>query len=179
MNAVRIAPLNAGHDASLRGFLGRVSPGDRTFFREDIISEGVIDLWLAESPSSKFVAEVDGEIAGLLVIQRGPSWSQHVGEIRIVVDERFRRRGIGRSLARHAVLTGIGMGLDKLVVEVSAEDEATVAMFVQLAFEPEALLRGHVRDDRGAAHDLLVLSHFADATKAAVSVIGLAEAMGH
>lgn len=177
MKPVRITPLNAGHGASLRKFLGRVSPGDRTFFREDILAEGVADIWLEDPQGNRFVAEVDEQIAGLLVLHRGTAWSGHVGEIQIVVDERFRRRGIGRALARRAVIAGVEIGLDKLVVQVAAEDETTIGMFVNLAFEPEALLRAHVRDDRGITHDLMVLSHFVDTTRAAVNAIGLAEAM--
>ena len=41
------------------------------------------------------------------------------------------------------------MGMTKLVVEVVAEQEATVAMFTQLGFEPEGLLKDHVRSQSG------------------------------
>ena len=45
-----------------------------------------------------------------------------------------------------------------MVVEVVADQEPTIAMFGSLGFDPEALLRDHVRDQAGALHDLLVLA---------------------
>ena len=46
------------------------------------------------------------------------------------------------------------MGMTKLVVEVVAEQEATVAMFTALGFEAEGLLKDHVRSRAGEVHDL-------------------------
>ena len=65
-----------------------------------------------------------------------------------MADERCRRRpaaerlrrGLGRLLARRAVLEAVEMALTKLVVEVVADQEALIAMFRTLGFEPEALL---------------------------------------
>ena len=54
------------------------------------------------------------------------------------------------------------MGTTKLVVEVVAEQEPTVAMFTKLGFEPEGLLKDHVRNQAGEVHDLLVLAHFVE-----------------
>ena len=50
-------------------------------------------------------------------------WSSHVGEVRVIVDPAHRGRGIGRALARHAVLDALELGLTKLVVEVVADQE--------------------------------------------------------
>ena len=60
------------------------------------------------------------------------------------------------------MVEAVGIGVTKLVVEVAAEQEATVAMFTKLGFEPEGLFRDHVRDQAGELHDLLVLAHFVD-----------------
>jgi ribosomal protein S18 acetylase RimI-like enzyme len=177
MSAVKIAPLDAGDLAGLRKFIVQISAGDRTYFRDDLLADGVIESWIDKPSGAYCIAEVDGEVAGLLVLEPGISWSAHVGEVRIVVAPQFRRRGIGRSLARHALLAGVERGLDKLVVQVAAEDEATISMFEDLAFEPEALFLAHVRDDLGSTHDLLVLAHFVETTRAAAAAIGIADAV--
>ncbi|WP_169588880.1 GNAT family N-acetyltransferase [Antrihabitans stalactiti] len=177
MNTVSITRLEPAHVDGLRLFLAQSSAGDRTYFRDDVLANGVVDSWLARTTGAYHVALVEGEVAGLLVLEPGVEWGRHVGEIRIVVAQGFRRRGIGRALARRALIAGLELDLDKLVVQVAAEDEATTSMFVTLAFEPEALLRGHVRDDSGDTHDLLVLAHFVESTRGAVAAIGLAEAM--
>ena len=65
------------------------------------------------------------------------------------------------------------MGATKLVVEVVAEQEPTVAMFTQLGFEPEGLLKDHVRSQAGEVHDLLVLAHFVEALWASLRTAGV------
>ena len=82
-------------------------------------------------------------------------WSSHVGEVRLVVDPEHRGRGIGRGLARRAVLDAVDIGLTKLVVEVISDQEALIGMFRGLGFEPEALLTDHVRDRAGEMRDLM------------------------
>jgi ribosomal protein S18 acetylase RimI-like enzyme len=139
-------------------FFERVPEGDRTFFREDVLAPGVIDAWLADERVARHLA-VDGpDVAGYVAIYPEVGWSSHVGELRVVVDPTRRRQGVGRALARHGLVEGLRMGLTKLIVEVVAEQEPAVAMFSSLGFEPEALLKGHVRDKAGQVRDLFVMS---------------------
>ena len=79
--------------------------------------------------------------------------------MRLVVDPEHRGRGIGRALARRAVLEAVELGLAKLVVEVIADQAALIGMFRALGFEPEALLADHVRDRSGEVRDLMVLAN--------------------
>ena len=157
--------------ALLEAFFARVPEGDRTFFREDVLADG----WRPDPAEHRWLAVDGDEVVGSLAIRPGLAWSRHVGEIRIVVDPARRRQGIGRALARMALLEGVGLGLQKLVVEVIAAQEPTVAMFTGLGFEAEALLKGHVRDGAGGVHDLFVMSHFVDDTWATLTTTGVAD----
>ena len=73
-------------------------------------------------------------------------WSSHVGEVRVIVDPGFARPRDRSSARAHAVLEALELGLTKMVVEVVADQEPTIAMFRSLGFDPEALLDDHVRD---------------------------------
>ena len=81
-------------------------------------------------------------------------WSSHVGEVRVIVDPGRRGRGVGRALARRAILEALELGLTKMVVEVIADQEPTIACSASLGFDPEALLADHVRDRSGELRDL-------------------------
>ena len=94
-----------------------------------------------------------------------------------MVGPTHRRRGVGRALARHVVVAAVEMGLTKLVVEVVAEQVATVAMFTTMGFEPEGLLKDHVRSRAGETHDLLVLSHFVHALWSTMATAGIDDAL--
>jgi hypothetical protein len=62
-------------------------------------------------------------------------------------------------------------------VEVVAEQNATLALFSALGSEPEALLRGHVRDGSGTLRDLIVMAHVVDETWDAMRTIGIEDAL--
>jgi ribosomal protein S18 acetylase RimI-like enzyme len=91
----------------------------------------------------------------------------------VIVDPGHRGRGVGRALARQAVADALRLGLAKMVVEVTADQDATVAMFRSLGFDPEALLADHVRDKAGGLHDLLILAHSVEDASAALRASGV------
>jgi ribosomal protein S18 acetylase RimI-like enzyme len=116
-----------------------------------------------------------GEVVGYVAVVPLHGWSSHVGEVRVVVDPERRGRGIGRALARRAVTGAIELELRKMVVEVVAEQEATIAMFRSLGFDPEALLTDHVRDQSGTLRDLMILAHTVEAQWSSMIVAGIAD----
>ena len=135
--------------AALEGFLDGIPDADRTFLKEDVADPDVVAAW-ARPGDARAIAVDDDAVLGYVAVIPLHGWSSHVGEVRIVVDPARRGRGVGRALARHAVVEATGLGLAKLVVEVIADQEPLIAMFRALGFEPEALLVDHVRDRSGA-----------------------------
>src|SRR3954468_9212714 len=127
MTEVQLQPVAGIDPEQLRAFFRRVPEGDRTFFREDVLGDGVVDGWLADERARRRVAVAEGDVVGYLAVIPGVGWSSHVGEVRVVVDPERRRMGIGRALARQGLMEGLDLGLAKLVVEVVAEQEATLA----------------------------------------------------
>jgi L-amino acid N-acyltransferase YncA len=169
-----IRQLGSGDRAALARFLDRVPAADRTFFKEDIEDAAVVDGWLRAAPAHA-IAVAGGEIVGWLAVVPLHGWSRHVGEVRLIVDPAWRGRGIGRALARRAVLEALELGLRKMVVEVIAVQEPTIAMFRSLGFDPEALLTDHVRDRAGELRDLLVLSHSVEEQWSSMMKAGVAD----
>ncbi len=165
-------------DALLRFFAG-LPEGDRTFIREDVTDPEVVRGWVAGSPGvDRWVAVDDGgEVLGYVAVLRLPGWSDHVGEVRLVVSPASRGSGLGRELARHAVVHALEAGLTKLVVEVVADQAPALALFTGLGFTGEALLVDHIRDRDGNLRDLMVLAHHVGETWAGMDAVGLTEAL--
>jgi L-amino acid N-acyltransferase YncA len=155
---VEIRQLETGDREAVTRFLARVPDADKTFLKEDLDDPAVASAFMQPGPT-RTVAIEDGEVVGWLSVVQLHGWSDHVGEVRLVVDSEHRGRGIGRTLAQRAVVEALDIGLQKVVVEVIAEQEETIAMFRSLGFDPEALLADHVRDRGGELRDLMVLSH--------------------
>jgi L-amino acid N-acyltransferase YncA len=171
---MEIRHLESGDRHALARFLARVPEPDRTFFKEDVDDPAVVDGWLAPGPVHTIAIE-DGEIVGWLSVVPLHGWSSHVGEVRLIVDPAQRGRGIGGTLARRAVIEALELGLKKMVVEVIAVQEPTIAMFRSLGFDPEALLSDHVRDRAGELRDLMVLSHSVETQWSAMVTAGIAD----
>jgi ribosomal protein S18 acetylase RimI-like enzyme len=171
---MEIRHIDSGDQDRLARFLERVPEADRTFFKEDVDDPQAGHVWMQPGPG-RTVAVEDGEVVGWLAVVPKPGWSSHVGEVRLIVDPAHRGRGIGRTLARRAVLEALELGLEKMVVEVIAVQEPTIAMFRSLGFDPEALLSDHVRDRNGDLRDLMVLSHSVQEQWSTMIMAGIAD----
>ena len=169
---MEIRDLRATDQDAVERFVARVPEGDRTFFKEDVEAPGVVDAW-ARPGTARAVAVEDGEVVGYVAVVPLHGWSSHVGEVRVIVDPDRRGRGIGRALARRAVLEAVELDLRKMVVEVVADQEPTIAMFRSLGFDPEALLTDHVRDLSGELRDLMILAHSVEEQWSSMAVAGI------
>ena len=178
MTVVELGPERC--DALLR-FFGSLPEGDLTFIKEEVTDPETVRSWTrGDGPGGRWVALDDGttddaEVTGYVAVRPLPGWSDHVGELRLVVDPSRRGAGLGRELARRAVAEAIGSGLTKLVVEVVAEQGAALALFTELGFTGEALLVDHIRDRNGDLRDLMVLAHHVRDTWAGMDAVGIEE----
>ena len=174
MDVRRIDPVDRH---ALERFLDAIPDADRTFLKEDVADPNVVAAWVRPGGARSIAVDGDGDVAGYVAVIPLHGWSRHVGEVRLVVAPDRRGHGVGRLLARHAVLEALALDLEKLVVEVIAEQEALVGMFRALGFEPEALLTDHVRIRSGELRDLLVLAHSVEQQWASMSMAGIVESL--
>jgi RimJ/RimL family protein N-acetyltransferase len=133
-----------------------------------------VQSWTKDDAHGNRWVALDGDdVVGLLAVLPLTGWSDHVGEIRLVVHPAHRGRGLGRELARKALVHAAQVGLAKLVVEIVADHEAQLAMFSAMGFTGEALLCDHIRDRDGQLRDLVMLAHYLDATWSGMETVGL------
>jgi L-amino acid N-acyltransferase YncA len=163
-SAIAVRPLTLDAAAAFLAFAVQVPEGERRFLKEDLTDpEESFAGFLRDSSSRRLAAfDADGKLVGLAGAFPGDGWSSHVAELRVLVSAAHRGHGLGRTLARAALVEALKLGCSHAYVEVVAEQEALVAMFQDLGFEPEALLPDFVRDGAGDFHDLMLLTHRAD-----------------
>jgi ribosomal protein S18 acetylase RimI-like enzyme len=173
---MEIRPIQTDDRDAMERFLRQIPEGDRTFFKENVDDPEVIDAWVRPG-TARSIAVDGGEVIGYVAVVPLQGWSSHVGEVRVIVDPEWRGRGIGRALTRHAVLQALDLGLTKMVVEVVADQEPTIAMFRSYGFDPEALLKDQVRDAGGQLRDLMILAYAVEDSHAAMAAVGIAESL--
>ena len=155
---------------------------DLLFVRRDVSHPKVVRAWvdaLANGSITSLCARHDGELIGCTAIVTDPlSWSRHVAELRVMVAPAWRGRGLGRLLIQESFALALGLGLDKLVVQMTVDQRAAIAVFEELGFRAEAVLRDHVKDRSGATYDLALLSHHVAEVQARLHVYGVNDALG-
>lgn len=145
---------------------------DLLFLRRDITSPTEIEEWMAdvERGDTQTVLALSGdEVVGYSSVSRNTiSWMRHVAELRVLVAEAVRRTGLGRILTTAAFRLAVDMGVEKMMAQMTIDQEGAFGVFYRLGFEEEARLRGHVKDRDGGTYDLVVLSQDVSAYQAAL-----------
>jgi L-amino acid N-acyltransferase YncA len=180
---VEIARMTGGDRAALVAFVATLSAHDLLFVPRDLGHPKVVDAWMRSLDTGELtslVARHGGRVVGCTAIVTDElSWSKHVGELRVLVAPAWRGKGLGRVLIQECFAQALELGLKKLVAQMTTDQGAAIAVFEELGFRAEALLRNHVADRDGKLHDLALLGHDVDAVQSRMQAYGVADALGN
>jgi L-amino acid N-acyltransferase YncA len=119
---------------------------------EPVTIEGRREWFRAHSPAQYpiWVAELDGVIAGWLSFCEFLPRCAYRGtvEVSVYVNEKFRRRGVGRKLMQQAIARGSQLGMHSFVGLIFSENEPSIALFRAAGFERWGFLPGVARVDQ-------------------------------
>ena len=88
-----VRPIAIADVDALRAFFSRIPDGDKTFFKENVDDADTVQEWVADRRGRRLLAFDGAEVAGYVAVIPGIGWSDHVGELRLVVDPTRRRSG--------------------------------------------------------------------------------------
>ena len=169
-----------GDKQAMLNFARALPEHDLLFLRRDITQPAAVDSWIRDINSgliSTVLATIDSGIVGYGTIHRNDlRWSAHVAELRVMVAEAMRGKGLGQVLTQEAFAIALASGIEKIVAQMTLDQKGAIATFEGIGFRPEALLRDQVKDRDGNKHDLLVLTHEVAKFEAAMSAYGVNEA---
>ena len=170
-------------EAAVLDFTRKLPVHDLLFLPRDISEPKVLSAWIKEIERGSIISLLairSGQVVGCGTVVRDPhSWSPHVGAIRMVVSSDARGSGVGRALTQETFLLALEAGLEKIVAQMTVDQQGAIAVFESLGFKAEALLRDHVKDKSGRAHDLVVLGHNVAQVRAQMEAYGIADAVQH
>src|SRR5580658_61685 len=169
--------MSQADEAAVLDFARKLPAHDLLFLPRDISEPKVLAAWIKEierGSITSLLAVKSGRVVGCGTIVRDEhSWSPHVGEIRMVVSTDVRGLGVGRALSQETFALALGIGLEKLLVQMTVDQTGAIAIFEGLGFKAEALLHDHVRDLAGKKHDIVVLGHDVAQVRAQMEAYGL------
>ena len=176
---MKLVPASEVPAEQLSAFFARIPDGEQAFLKENVRDPGTVAAWRRAGPARREVAIDDtGMLVGVVSVIPELGWSDHVGQVLLVVDPAHRGQGIGRELARAALVQALALGLSKVIVEIVADQQPAITMFSSLGFDAEALLRAHIRDRNGDFRDLVILAHSVDDNWQAFGTTGIDEELG-
>ena len=177
---VELRYMAAGDEDAVVAFAQSLPSHDLLFLRRDITQPKVVAAWIRDIEQgtiTSLLALHKGELVGCSALVRDEfSWSPHVGDIRVVVGQQTRGKGVGRCLTQETFALALAMGLEKLTAQMTVDQRGAIAVFESLGFRGEALLRDHVRDRDGTKYDIVVLSHDVAKFRSQMEAYGVTEA---
>ena len=161
-STVVLRPFERKDKDALYAFFQRLPESDRLFLKDNVTDPATVDRWAVELNYDKIfplLAWKGNEVVADATLHKNlGGWMKHVGTIRIVVAKGYQRHGLGSILANELFLHALKAGLEKIVAEMMETQQGAKKVFEKLGFKQEAIFRGHVRDQIGVRHDLLVLT---------------------
>jgi len=155
--------MEAADTDEILTFARSLPPDDLLFLRRDITLPEVANQWVRDIEEGRTVtvlAEEDGKLAGYGALHFNEVlWTGHVGEIRMLVSPDFRRLGLGSRLASELFAVAKDLGLRKITVQMTPDQQGARVTFERLGFRPEAILADFVLDREGRTRDLLIMSY--------------------
>lgn len=157
-----LRPFERKDKDALFAFFQKLPEADRLFLKDNVTDPAVVERWAMELNYDKVFPLLawrgSDVVADATIHKNTGGWMKHVGTIRIVVAKEFQKLGVGSVLANELFLHALKSGLEKIVAEMMETQEGAKKVFEKLGFRQEAVLHGHVRDQIGVRHDLLVLA---------------------
>jgi L-amino acid N-acyltransferase YncA len=162
-HAVQMRLMTAADRDALLAFARSLPQEDLLFLRVDITDPAVVDDWIHNVDaglSTTLLASDAAGIVGYATVHRTRApWTRRVGELRVNVSSGYRTRGLGRSLTAQIFDLARGLGLRKLMANMTTDQHGAQAAFRRLGFVPEALLADYVEDRNGTSRDLVMMSY--------------------
>ncbi|MEI8166294.1 MAG: GNAT family N-acetyltransferase [Chloroflexales bacterium] len=161
---VTIRNLQESDRVALATF-GQSLPRNDILYLEDDFTHPEIISRLANASHAENWRQIvavtdDGEFVGYTAAMRMPGWSNHVANIRLIVQPDYRRSGLGMHLAQAIVEAARELGATKVTVDMLAALTAGQAIFSRLGFAVEGQLARHAIDRDGNLHDIVIMSAF-------------------
>ncbi len=147
-------------DLSL-AFFRSLPDEDRAYLRRDVAQRGAVEGRIREIRTRdvmRLVAVDDDQIVADGSLERSSEdWKKHVGEVRLIVAQPYKRKGLGRLMARELFLLAAQAKMEEILVRMMRPQKAAQSIFHRLGFRQEMVLPDYVVDRHGKKQDMIIM----------------------
>jgi GNAT superfamily N-acetyltransferase len=102
---------------------------------------------------------VDDRIVATGALEIFPdAWREHQGEIRVIVDQDYRRKGLGLVMMRELYLMALEKDVQLLVTRMLRPQIAARNICRKLGFREELMIPDYLHDLTGATQDMVLMA---------------------
>ena len=135
---------------------------DRNYLRVDVTDRDVVAarLKLIEQGIVSRIAAVEEErivASGALEIFPDP-WKKHQGELRVIVSQPYRRKGLGMLMMRELYFLAARKKVELLVARLMRPQGPARKICRRLGFREELVIPDYLRDLTGATQDMVIMA---------------------
>jgi len=160
---VTIRPVEPVDVEGLYKFFSKISRLDLLIYKDDVTKWENVEDWFAASNYGKAFQLValskDKIVAKGSLHSEGLSWS-HAAELKLIVDPRYRRKGLGSQLFNILLYEGLKRHFEKIIVRYISDNISFTKILNRYGFKPETVLSCYVKDELSSiTKDLVIASY--------------------
>jgi len=135
---------------------------DRKYLRVDVTNRNTVEKRIKASESDDIVRIIallgDEVIAdGALELTR-EEWRKHQGELRVIVDNNNRHKGLGLIIMRELYNIAVEKKVELIIAKMMRPQVAARTICRKLGFREELMIPDYVRDQKGETQDLIIMA---------------------
>ncbi|MFC2085415.1 GNAT family N-acetyltransferase, partial [Bacteroidota bacterium] len=158
---VLVRDLNSNDVEKSFAFFQKLPVEDRIYLRVDVTKKENVEKRIKimnYQRVKRLSAFYNNEIVadGALELE-GHGWKEHTAELRLIVAEDFRRKGLGIILAGELFNLGLKEGVEEILVKMMKPQAAAQSIFHRLGFHHDIVLSNYVKDQSGKKQDLIIM----------------------
>ena len=134
---------------------------DRKYLRVDVTDKDTIKQIIKSSKSGvsiRIIALIRDKIVadGLLELEER-KWSKHFAEIRVLISDKYRRKGLGMLITRELYSLAISKNVEEIIIKIMKPQKSAISICKRMGFKQEAVLPDYVKDLEGTKQDLIIM----------------------
>jgi len=143
--SITLRPMDTNDGPQLLTFASELPQHDILFMRRDITRQSGTDQWLRDIGTGhiRLLLATDGQgfVGYSTIYLNDLEWSAHVAEMRVTTGNHAR----GRLQTCEGFNIAMALGVEKIIAWMTTDQTGARALFDELGFQNEALLKDHVK----------------------------------
>lgn len=156
-----LRPLQKEDREALKALFARASKQDLELFRADAADPDVVERWvdhLDYSAVFPLVAFVGDELIGDGTLHFGEHFHSHLAWVRIFLDKKYRRQGIGTLMMQSLIEVARRVGLKQLWGEIVTSQPQVIKGFEEMGFHHQVTLEDYFITSEGETLDMAIVA---------------------